>query len=147
MLEKRHLWIFQVRYIYYRLSTQLLFETCKTTNYPPLHFACSQLLSVLGHVDRCLQDLATWFDEAHEKVDNTQCKNYDSISLLPIPLKLLIPEFFGSKSKEDCYENDVYKNLNRLEQNSNIQGLQAVRNYFYHKSIYLGSTLSDLRMS
>ena len=49
MLEKRHLWIFQVRYIYYRLSTstKLLFEICKTTNYSPLHFACSQLLSVL----------------------------------------------------------------------------------------------------
>ena len=70
-------------------------------------------------------DLATWFDEAHEKVDNTQCKDDDGITLLPIPLRLLILEFLSSKSNEDCYENDVYKNLNRLEQNSNIQGLQA----------------------
>ena len=70
-------------------------------------------------------DLATWFDEAHEKVDNTQCEDDDGITLLSIPLRLLILEFFCSKSNEDWYKNDVYKNLNRLEQNSNIQGLQA----------------------
>ena len=70
-------------------------------------------------------DLATWFDEAHEKVDNTQCEDDGGITLLPIPLRLFILEFFCSKSNEDWYKNDVYKNLNRLEQNSNIQGLQA----------------------
>ena len=39
-------------------------------------------------------DLAIWFDEAHEKVDNTQCKDDDGITLLPIPLRLFILEFF-----------------------------------------------------
>ena len=139
--------IFQVRYIYYRLSSCFLQFTNNKL------FFCSFSITFcfgcfwLGHIDRCLADLANWFDEAHENVDNTQCEDDDSITFLPIPLRLLILEFFCSKSNEDWYENDVYKNLNRLEQNSNIQGLQAVRNYFYHKSYYLGSILSDLRMS